>query len=79
MGKRAMTEPATIGIWMIEVLGDGIDQRHADTSPLPTTAKQLSLRCMDHVGSEPIVTSSTQLEGEAARVCQMQLGDVRGV
>jgi hypothetical protein len=41
-----MTAPATIDVWMVEVLGDGIGQRHRRYLVLHTIAKQLLLRSL---------------------------------
>ena len=74
-----MTERATTDVWMVEVLGDGTGPRHRRYLVAAHDREAAIAAVRHHVGSELVITSSTQLEGEAARVCQMQLGDVRGV
>jgi hypothetical protein len=74
-----MTATTTVDVWMIEVLSDGIGQRHRRYLAAAHNRDSAIAAVRHHVGSEVVVTSSTQLEGEPASVCQMQLGDVRGV
>ena len=74
-----MSDPPTIDVWMIEVLGDGTGNRHRRYLVAADRREDAIATLRRHVGSDPLVTSSTELEGEAARVCELKLGDVRPI
>jgi hypothetical protein len=64
---------------MIEVLGDGTGNRHRRYLVAAHHREAAIAALRHHTGIDPLVTSSTKLEGEAARVCEMKLGHVRPI
>jgi hypothetical protein len=74
-----MTEPATVDVWMIEVLSDGTGQRHSRYL-VAAHHREAAISAVRHyLSTELFVTSATKLDGDAAKVCEMKPGDVRGV
>jgi hypothetical protein len=73
-----MSDPATIDVWMIEVLGDGIGQRHRRYLVAAHHREAAIVALCHHTGMDPLITSRTKFEGEAA-VCEMKLGHVRPI
>ena len=74
-----MTESAAVNIWMIEVLGDGTGQRHCRYLVAAHHREAALSAVWHHLGTDLFVTSGTKLDGDAAKVCEMKLGDVRGI
>jgi hypothetical protein len=64
---------------MIEVLGDGTGQRHRRYLVAAQHREAALSAVRHHLGTELFVTSATKLDGGAAKVCAMKLGDVRRV
>jgi hypothetical protein len=74
-----MTKPPTIGVWMIEVLGDGTGERHRRYL-VAAHHREAAIAALSHrIGADLIVTSSTKLDGSAAEAVGMARGEVRAI
>jgi hypothetical protein len=74
-----MTEPPTIGVWMVEVLGDGTGERHRRYL-IAAHHREAAIATLSHrIGANLVVTSSTKLEGAAAAAVGMSHGEVRAI
>jgi hypothetical protein len=64
---------------MIEVLGDGTGQRHRRYLVAARHREAALSAVQHHLGTDLFVTSTTKLDGDAAKVCEMKQGDVREI
>ena len=74
-----MTETETIDVWMIEILGDGIGDRHRRYLVAAREREAAVAALRNYTGSDPVVTSTTKLEEKAAGVCNLAAGEVRPI
>jgi hypothetical protein len=74
-----MTATEIIDVWMIEILGDGTGNRHRRYLVAGREREAAVAALRNYIGSDPLVTSSTKLEEQAAAVCKLAAGDVRQI
>jgi hypothetical protein len=74
-----MIRLATAEVWMIEVLGDGTGQRHRRYLVAAHHREAAIASLRQHLASDPLVTSITQLGKEAAAICKLATGEVKAV